>query len=212
VSTTSLSLYQIDLQLLELMHAREEMRATEMPLDEAAASINAIDQQIAEYLPQALANRSDEVANVIRQFEAMDEADAKELARIRDRRNERQEARQYLERRVLELMKRSGKKRIEGQHVTLTEKKNPASVDVSQPDMVPEAYKRVGVTLSLDLWNRVLSHLMPTERGAPLFQELMDCKVSAGEVMLSKVKDELKAGVGVPGCRLRDDSTRLEIK
>jgi ParB-like chromosome segregation protein Spo0J len=210
----TLSLYKIDLELLQLLHAREDLQAdTEMTPQEIAASVEALDAQIANYLPQALANRADEVANIIRQLEAMEEADAREMARIRDRRQQRIQARQYLEQRVLELMTRADQKRIEGQHVTLFRKKNPASVDVAQPDLVPDPYKRLTVTFSADLWQRLQTRVMMTEtKGSELFGEMMDAKQGAPEVMLQKVKDELKAGVGVPGCRLIEDKHRLEIK
>lgn len=247
--TPTLSLYKIDLELFALLQAREDLQSdTEMTAQEIEASVNALDSQIANYLPLALANRADEVANIIRQFDQVDKIDSNEITRIRERRDRNAQAREYLERRVLDLMMRADQKRIDGQHVTLYRKKNPASVDVVQPDLVPDPYKRVGVTLTLDLWGRLLSHLMPTEKGAPLFGELMECKASAGEPMLSKIKDELKqpcpsckgngrehestilgsnfntvttracsacAGSGknsVPGCRLREDSQRLEIK
>lgn len=192
-SAPSMSLYKIDLELLALLQAREDLQSdTEMTAQEIEASVNALDSQIANYLPQALANRADEVANIIRQFEAMDEVDAKEMARVRERRQLRIQAREYLERRVLDLMTRADQKRIDGQHVTLFRKKTPASVDVVQPDLVPDPYKRVAVTLTLDLWSRLLSHLMPTEKGAPLFGELMECKASAPEPMLSRIKAELQ--------------------
>jgi hypothetical protein len=211
--TNTLSLYKIDFELLTLLHLREDLAADpEMTPEEIKASTEAIDDQIAVYLPQALANRSDEVANIIRQFEAMDEADAKEMARIRERRQQRTEAREYLERRVLDLMTRADTKRIDGQHVTLFRKKNPASVDVAQPELLPSEYRRFKITMTQALYDRLVQHLFGTEKGAPLFVELNECATSLQEPMLTKIKEELKAGVGVPGCRLREDSQRLEIK
>ena len=123
-----------------------------------------------------------------------------------------EEQQRYVENILLQLMQRAGKKRIEGPMVTLALKNNPPSCEVVQPDLVPEPYLRTTVTLSVDLLNRLLSHLMATEKGAPLFQELMPCKQSAPEAVKSEILKELKGGVSVPGCRLKDDSVRLEIK
>jgi Siphovirus Gp157 len=239
MSTPTLSLYKIDVDLLALIHLREDLATDpEMTPEEIKASTEAIDNQIAVYLPQALANRSDEVANIIRQFEAMDEADAKEMARIRERRQQRTEAREYLERRVLDLMTRADTKRIDGQHVTLFRKKNPASVDVAQPDLVPDPYKRVTVKLSAELWQKITARIFGTDKSESLYNEVLESAVvSQGEPMLTKIKEELKqacpkcngavsrdanalpcdlcGGSGknsVPGCRLREDSQRLEIK
>lgn len=213
-TTTALSLYKLDLELLALIQAREDI-ATDPDLtpQEAEAALKAVDQQIAEYLPQALANRADEVANILRQWEAMGAADKDEMLRLKERRDRRDEAIKYLEARVLELMERAEKKTIEGQHVTLKRMKNPASVEVAQPDMVPSAYQRVTVKLTLDLWTRLTARVMTTEKkGDEMLAEVLDAKVSTPEPILSHIGNELKAGVGVPGCRLANENFRLEIK
>jgi hypothetical protein len=211
--TRSLSSYRIDLELLKLLEAREDvLHSTELTPVEIEQTIATLDHEIAEYVPNALANRADDVAGVLKQWDVMDDAADAEIKRLQAIKRERQEARTYLENLILALIKRAGVKKIEGATVTLKAVKNPASCEVAQPDLVPDAYKRLTVTITADLYNRLMAHLMPTEKGAPLFAELMDAKATAPEPMLSKIKDELKAGAGVPGCRLVDDKYRLEIK
>jgi hypothetical protein len=79
--------------------------------------------------------------------------------------------------------------------------------------MVPSAYQRVTVKLTLDLWTRLTARVMTTEKkGDEMLAEVLDAKVSAPEPILSHIGNELKAGVGVPGCRLANENFRLEIK
>lgn len=213
MTAPTLSLYKIDLELLELMHAREEVAAsTEMTPQEIADTLATIDNHVTEYLVKAIENKTDAVAYYVRECEERARLDREEAKRLKEQADAWDTQRTYIERTVMQLMQRAGSKRVEGRHHKLMLYKNPASVEVAQPELVPEPYLRFAVTVTKDLWARLLAHLMPTEKGAPLFAELMECKCSTAEPMLSKIKEELKADIGVPGCRLVDDKVRLEIK
>lgn len=262
MTAPSLSLYKIDLELLELMHAREDVESSsEMTPQEIEASLAAIDAEVTGYLVKALANKTDVVVNYVRECEKRAEVDRAESGRLKDKAAAWDTQREYLEYQVLMLMQRSvcrsceGRqqakpckecgglgytKRVEGQHHKFVACKNPPSCEVAQPDMVPGPYMRTTITLSPDLLNRLLNHLMTTEKGAPIFQDLMQCKQSPAEPVKSEILRELKqpcpncqgkwdempgqihatvcgvcGGSGrnsVPGCRLKDDSVRLEIR
>jgi Siphovirus Gp157 len=237
MSIPSLSLYRIDLELLELLHAREELaQSTEMAPQEIEAALANLDKQIASYLPQALANRADEVAGLIRHWKAQDEADAAEVKRIQQRKKKRTEAAEYLQNTILELMERAGQKRIEGQHVTLKRVGNPPKV-VTQDDLVPHQFIRTTVKMSLLQLLQIGIQLRRTPEGRELFNELHTLTdARSDEPMLREIAAELKkpcpecyraghdeknggecevcGGSGkasVPGCSLKP-SERLEIE
>ena len=128
-----------------------------------------------------------------------------------------------LEAMVIDIMQVTKQTRIDGRHSVLTLKKNPPSVDVAQPDMVPVEYQRVTVTMKRSIWQRIRVAL---EIGAQfagsqesrketlsLALELpSECKVSEPEPEKRKIGEELKLGGSVPGCRLKTDGVRLEVK
>jgi Siphovirus Gp157 len=214
MTESPLSLYKIDMELLELMQERDKVTEDEsFPTSEHISLLAVLDKQMENYLSMALKNRSDEVAGLLRQWDAMDKTDAEEIARLKARRSQREEAIKHLENMVLNLMERSAQKRIEGQHVTLMRKKNPASVNVIQPQLVPPEYQRVRLIINAALWRRVVDTVMACGSLADA-SEIRDISHSTASAdnSLSTIREKLKAGVSVPGCRLSDDNWRLEIK
>lgn len=77
-------------------------------------------------------------------------------------------------------LERAGVHKIESPWFTLSMKKNPPAVEVFDPELVPDSYKRIP-------------------------------PVPMPEVDKGLIKDALKAGKEVPGCKLTQ-SLRLEIK
>lgn len=210
--SASLSLFQIESELLDLLRFREDIEQdAEITPAEQKASLEACDQQIRDYVTREV-QKVDGITAYLRECSARAAALKAEEARIKELRQGWEARHDRLESTVIRVMQSIGKKVIEGAQSTLALKKNPASCDVRQPELLPDQYKRVTVTLTQALYNRVLAHLMTSDKGAPMFVELQECKTTPGEPMLAKIKDELKAGVGVPGAVLVDDKVRLEAK
>jgi len=196
-------------ELIQLIQFREDIRTDpEMLPQEQAASLLAIDGQIRAYLMRA----AEDAGVAVRRYEGFAEAARKEAKYYRDRADAWGALIEWLKGEVLAVMRASGATEIEGPHATLKIRKNPPSVDVAQPELVPVFYTRRTVTVTGALWEKVLLELFGTPKGAPLFAELMECKISNPEPMKDMIKQELRAGVGVPGCRLREDSVRLVVE
>jgi hypothetical protein len=109
--------------------------------------------------------------------------------------------------------------------------KNPASVDVAQPELVPAKYKLIDVTMSEALFESIVNALMRDDKAAAVLAELLQVKRSEPKLSKSAIAADLKAvcptcnGVGkdcktcggsgkcsVPGARLVTDRVHLETK
>jgi transcriptional regulator len=213
MSTTNLSLYNIETELLDLLRWREELiENREMTPEEMNATLRACDDQIREYVTREV-QKADGIAAYLRECESRVATLKAEAKRVKELADVWQTRHDRLEDLTRGIMQQIGKKVIEGARSTLKLAKNPVSVEVAQPDLVPSPYQRVEVKLTLDLWTRITARVMTTEKkGDEMLAEVLDTKVSAPEPILSRIKEELKAGVGVPGCRLANENFRLEIK
>jgi len=103
----SLTLYNIETELLDLVRLREDTTEPE--------ELAAIDTQIAEYVGREV-RKVDGIASLLREFERRAEIDRAEAKRISKRAQQwaRREAR--LREMVTSVMEATGQKRIEGQH------------------------------------------------------------------------------------------------
>lgn len=102
--------------------------------------------------------------------------------------------------------KRAKNKRLEGKVFALALATSPDSVVITDEAQVPAEYKRVTVTLPLDVYNRLVEFGFTqgfTEKDMPV-----------GNVAVSKtaVRKALDANVEVPGADLSFGETRLEVK
>jgi hypothetical protein len=211
-SSPSLSLYQIEAELVQLVRYREEVASdTEITPQEQQASLDAIDKQITAYVHREVA-KVDGIAAYLRECETRAKVLRAEAQRLREQSDAWEDRGNRVEAVTLRVMQQTGATLLEGTNSTFKVKKNPPSVDVAQPELVPAPYLRVAVTMSEDLFARITSHLFGTDKGATLFAELIECKRSNPEPMKDAIKAELKQGVGVPGCRLKEDSVRLVVE
>lgn len=220
MSAPNLSLYKIETELLDLMRFRESVADDpDMTPDEITASLEAIDRQITEYVTREVA-KVDGIAAYLRECHARHDVLKAEAQRLQLQADAWAERGERLYAVTLQVMQQTGATLLEGANSTFKVRKNPPSVDVAQPELVPPAYQRQTVTLTVALWRRVLSHLFSNPRqplsggheDVSLFIELNECKISNPEPMKDAIKAELKAGVGVPGCRLVDDKVRLVLE
>ena len=207
-SSPSLSLFQIDTELLDLQRYREEIAAdTEMQPSDIALSLEAIDAQIQAYVERHV-RKVDGIAAYLRECETRAivlKAEAKRmqaLAAMWDARGERLEAV------TIAVMQATGAQQLEGAHSMFKIRKNPPSVEVTEPESVPREYLRLGVKMTVALWSRLMLHLKQTDAG--MAAELP--APSEPEPMKDAIKRELKAGVAVAGCKLIEDKVRLVVE
>lgn len=212
MSAPNLSLYNIRTELLELLRYREEIASDpDMTPQEMQTSLEICDDRIREYVTGEIA-KVDGIAAYFRECDARQEALRAEAKRILAQADIWEQRGKRLNQITLRVMQQTGATHLEGATSTFKVRKNPPSLDVAQPELVPAPYQRRQVTLTTALWDRLLAHLFATPKGATLFVELQECKISEPEAMKDAIKKELKAGVGVPGCRMREDSVRLVVE
>ena len=213
MSAPNLSLYKIETELLDLMRFRESVADDpDMTPDEITASLEAIDRQITEYVTREVA-KVDGIAAYLRECHARHDVLKAEAQRLQLQADAWAERGERLYAVTLQVMQQTGATLLEGANSTFKVRKNPPSVDPNiQMDILPTPYQRLTVKLNRSLWERVLAYLMTNEKGAPLFRELIEINVGNPEPMKDAIKSELRAGVGVPGCRLREDSVRLVVE
>jgi hypothetical protein len=198
----ALTRYGIESTLMELFLLRDSvLDDPEMLPQDQRDSVQAIDGQIAEYVRAEIA-KVDRIAGCLREFETRAAALKAEAKRCADLAKAWEKRHEDLESMVIGIMQQIGKTRMDGRHSVLSLRKNPPSVEVAQLDMVPNPLMRISVTMPYDLWDALCLK-------SP---QLAACKTSAPEPMKTEIAKRLKEGDGVPGCRLRTDGVRLEIR
>src|SRR5574340_316924 len=146
MSETNLSLYRIETELLELLQFREDTALDRsITPAEREETLKAADQRIAEYVAREL-TKADNIAAFLRECDRRADLEDEEIARLQARKRKWQAWHDRLEECTIRAMQIAGKKEIDGAHNTLKLRKNPASVDVMQPDLVPASYQRLNVT------------------------------------------------------------------
>lgn len=224
----NLTLYDIEVELLGLLQFREELASDpEITPEELRDSLEACDAQIREYVGREI-KKVDGIASMLREFEAREALTKKEADRIYDQAAKWRKRREVLESITMWSLQSFGRTKIEGKTSTLSLKRCPASVDIAQPDILPDKYKRRSITINEDLLKRIITAL-PAE----LALALMGTNASVMEPLKTPIGDELKCPVcqaksalrekcqacggtgesksGVPGARLVTDKVRLDV-
>lgn len=210
MSTTSLSLFNIESEILNLMLAREALVENDDDLSDAEQkeAITNLDIQIREKLSSDLrANKIDGVAFWFRECWARAEAAGEELTRIQDRKRLWEHRAERFEKYVRDVMLITGQTRLEGNANTIKLAKNPPSVEIAQIDLVPAEYVKNSKTLDCKTWAQIYEALPPDLR----------IKFVAGvlgkpEPIKTAIKEALKRGDGVPGCRMVTDKMRVDVE
>lgn len=102
--------------------------------------------------------------------------------------------------------KRLKNKRLEGNVFALALATSPDSVTIDNEAEVPKAYKRVTVTLDLEVYERL------TELGFTQGYDERDIPPGSVSVSKTAIKEALEANEEVPGADLKFGDTRLEVK
>lgn len=197
MSTPNLTLYNLEATLMRLMFEREEL-ATE------GLSVIEKDIEIREYISKEI-RKVDGVAYYLKEFEARAAAAKEEAKRLKARADAWERRHERLEEMVKSVMLMSGKSRLDGDSNTLRLVKCPPSVEIGQPELVPEEMQMVEVRMSLEIWRILQAHA---------YNEDIDLGPISirPSVSKSKIGEALKRGDGVPGCSLRDDKMSLRVE
>ncbi len=150
----SLTLYSIETELLELMEFREDLLSGDAYADgeeERRECIQVTEERIAEYIAREV-QKVDGIAAMLREFKRREQIELDEADRIVKRARRWKERHAGLEARCIEVMQASGKEKLEGQHNTLALRKNPPAVEIAQPELVPEEYQTITITLPFAMW------------------------------------------------------------
>jgi hypothetical protein len=105
----------------------------------------------------------------------------------------------------------TGQKKLDGETSTLKLAKNPASVDVRQPELVPDEFLRRSMTMPESMWKHISDCLDEVgSRRRNDFDAFIDA--SKPEPVKADIAKALKAGAGVPGCERITDKVRLVVE
>lgn len=228
----SLSLFHIERGLLELVEAREDLLQTmsndpytidfNIPLEARQKvlqryidDIKSLDDQIQRYVAAEI-RKVDGIASWIRECETRRDIAITESNRLHAEGMKWRDRGEQIREMVLGIMRESGDTKLEGRGHSLHRKRNPPSVEVRQPELVPLPYKTVAVKLTGEHAMALQDYLTNgfSDHGT---HEIVFCKVPEllGEAInratpsLSTIRADIRAGV--PGCQLITDRYRLEV-
>jgi hypothetical protein len=198
------TLYELEDNLQALLNS--------IDLAEEPSSRAAILDEIGQALRKTREKRDSMVA-FLRHCEQQQEFADQEIARLQKRKAFIARVQQELELRVIQVVEefavpdRKGIQRLEGNCSSVRIQKNPDSVMIVDPNLVPPAFKAAVVTLPAYVWEALLNCLDPEERKEfePLIAKL--------EFKPDKkaIGAELKNGTEIPGADLRFGEWRLVL-
>jgi len=188
-----LTLYGIETSIVELLAFRDEIEADpDMTPAEISESLKACDEQIQAVLGREL-QKVDGVAHVLMEMEARAEVAKKERDRLNERARTWQKRHDWLEGRVIEALQfrlqATGAKKLEGETSTLSLRKNPPSVEIRQPLLLPDDYTKHTLTVPHKLMESILDALEMYE--AEAYKDFIGIN-SKQEPMKSEILAELK--------------------
>ena len=204
VRQSNCTLYDLEDNLQALVNS--------IDLAEEASSRETILEEIDEALRKTREKR-DAVVGFLRHCELQQEFADAEIARIQKRKTFIARVQQELEFRAIDVIEqfampdRKGIKRLEGNCSSLRMQKNPDSVVVVDPNLVPPAFKAVVVTMPAYVWEALLNCLDPEERNE--FEPLIDKLEFKPDK--KAIGAELKNGTEILGADLRFGEWRLVL-
>jgi len=200
MNETSLTLYDILVEPLRLMEILEEIQENddEDYEDGVRAELIAETEQAIDKLIELQPTKIDNFCGFHRECEKRAEIDKEEGERLIARAKRWESRKKYLEVRAIQAMQAAGKERIDGQHNTLALRKNPPSVEIAQPELLPAEFLKLSVTLPVTTWSDIYEILHPHEEEATVLKDAMAVKCS--EPMKADIAKQLKASDLCPKC------------
>lgn len=146
-------------------------------------------------------DKRDRVAQYMAHCESQVELAKAEMDRLRERRASFETQLEKLKTYVARVMDEAGVRKLEGNSVTFSLRKNPASVEVLDEEAVPASYKTATLTMSGELVDCVLDALD------------IDAQVKlAWSCDKRAIKSALDGGADVPGAAIAPDKFALVRK
>ncbi len=205
--TPKMTLFGIETTLFDLLAEREEAinmnRVT--PTDEWVTDVDA---RIETYIKAEL-RKVDGIAKMLKEFEARALAakeEAQRISRIADLWEARRERLKAI---TTETMIAAGKTELHGAVETLSLRKCPPSVEIAQPELLPEEFEKVEITMSGASFAAFNAEL---HRSSKYLGDYLDAHRTKRSPMKREIMEVFKAGGGVPGCRLVEDKLTLVVK
>lgn len=138
----SLTLYQLDDELLQVLALLEETDNNDPPTAD-------LEQRLCE-LDDLIARKTDGYVGLIRSLDAVADRSADEAKHFADRSRAIGRQADRLRERLVVHMKITGQGRIDTGRFTLTMRANPPSVNVVDAAAVPRMYEREKITIDVD--------------------------------------------------------------
>jgi hypothetical protein len=159
-------------------------------------------------LSQALTDtveKRDAVGRWMSHCESQIDLATREIARLRDRKASFETALERFKQYVIRVIEANGGRKLEGNSVTFSLRKCPASVEMLNESLVPEDYRTNTVKLPAKTWNLLLDSI-----DLDLY-ELAMRQIASVESTVDKraVKAALDSGVPVTGVRIADEKYSL---
>lgn len=236
------TLYNINVTLMNLIFEREDIaNDPDLTPKEIEQRLKAKDVEIREHVT-ALVKKVDGVAYVLMELAAHEAAAKAEKERQHDREHAFEARRERLETLVKSVMLMSGKARLEGDANTLRLVKCPPSVEIAQPILVPDEYRKLTVELPAAVWYELLRLAGSFEDVVAQTAKTKDCEPMKSKIAealkqtepcgncggngVVEVSDDItlefikcepcdgtgKVSKGVPGCRLVTDKMSLRVE
>jgi hypothetical protein len=164
---------------------------------------------IADAMRTAVAKR-ERVYRWIAHCRAMEAAAKAEIERLRQRMAAFERARERVEEYVVEIIDAIGPDekgkypKLQAETATFSVARNPGHVEITDENLVPDAFKRATVTLPLAAW-------LALSRLAGTVADPVEAKVSIG-LDRSAVKVAIQSGADIPGATLAIGDLRLVVK
>lgn len=198
-----------------LYHVEENLQAL---LDSEALVTN---DQAAEFqmeLREALATaavKRDRVAMFLAHCESQSELAETEIERLRERKAFFERAADRLKGYVVTVIRSLSEpdekgryKKLEGNTVTLGVRRNPSSVEVTDEAAIPDAFKRVTVTMPVLLFDSIRQVLADAD---PFLHGDLVSISKTETISKTDLKKRLDAGP-CPGATIKEGAYRLEVK
>jgi hypothetical protein len=235
----NVTLYGIEADLLELICFREGVVSDEALTDKTRKQVLAETDLAIKKRTEELVRKVDGAAFYVREFSARAAAAKAEKERNAARQRMWESRLERLEEYIKSVMLMSGKSRLDGDSNTLKLVKCPPSVEITQPELVPDECQNVVIKMTVRQWEQ-LTTTPGVDKNLLLELERVQA-VKLGDPVKSKIAEVLKQQIpcgvcggtarrydgpgpcpncngtgkvnqGVPGCSLVTDKLSLRVE
>lgn len=210
-----LSLFEITNSLSDLMEARQELLdetiLTEDQKTENAEALEQVDLAIVEYVTKEI-RKVDNIGRFILECNARSSAIAEEVTRLTKIRHRTMSIADRIREMVLQIMRDTGVKKLEGEIATLRRQANGGvqPVEIVQPELVPDKFKRITISFCPDDWQRFVE--MHGDRDSAEGRILKRAAIESLPTLNKElIREALEAGEGVMGARLAPRGEHLRV-